>query len=327
MANSSTNPEREIDVLEFFSLLWRGIVNIFRFLAEAFLFVFLFGIRRIHWLIIFAALGAGIGFLVYKATPRYYSSEMIAQPNGFTSYDMAQYINDIHDMCEKDNFEGISEAFKIPIESAELIRDIEAFFFVDVNGDGIGDHIDYENKYDPEDTTKSIIMNRILIRAEVMENSVFQEVKEGLVHYVDNNEYLITVNKIRKKELEALIAQHEQEINKLDSLQDFEYYKDLEEGRLDREGQIVFMNEKLTQLYYRDKSSLLDKSLEYQKALELATDPLTIIKNFAALQVEENPLSRYIGFGGFFMGLLGYFYLLYYAYRRSILDYLSEKAK
>ena len=275
---------------------------------------------------LFVILGIGSGYLIYKKTPRFYSSEMIAQPNGFTSIDMVQYINDVHMMCVRNNVDGITNAFQISEESAKLIKNIEAFYFIDVNGDGIGDNIDYNYKYDPEDTTKTVIKSRLLIRAEVLDNNIFIDVKEGLKRYIDNNPYLLTVNDLKKRELQALIEQSDYEISKLDSLQDFEYYKSPQDGELNRDGQIVFLNENLTQLYYRDKTSLLSRRLSYQRALELATDPITIIKDFTVLQAEENPLINYLIRYGIYSGILGYFLMLFLAYRKKIVDYLSTKA-
>ncbi|MFC2098669.1 hypothetical protein ACFLSP_02880 [Bacteroidota bacterium] len=251
---------------------------------------------------------------------------MIAQPNGFSSIDMVQYINDVREMCDKHNYLGISSTLEISEESARLIKNIEAFYFIDVNRDGIGDHVDYNNRYNPEDTTKSIIKSRLLIRAEVLDNIVFNEVKQGLIRYINNNPYLITVNDLRKVELQELIDQSAHEINKLDSLQDFEYYKDLAGGKLNREGQIVFLNENMTQLYYLDKTALLLKQLDYKRSLALATDPITIIKDFTPLQAEENPLIEYLIKFSVIMAFLGYIFMMLIAYRKRIVEYLSEKA-
>lgn len=324
MADTKNKTNDEIDLLELFSVMWRGILNFFKAIIDTILFLFVFGIRRLHWLVIIILIGAATGYIRYKSTARIYSSEMIAQPNGFTSIDMAQYINDIHEMCQKNNVAAIANAFNISSEDAGQIANIEAFYYIDVNKDGIGDYVDYKNKFDPIDTTKAIIRNRILIRAEVLGNNKFNEVKEGLIYYINHNPYLLTVNDIRKRELKTLIMQTEEEIDKLDSLQNYEYYKKEEENS-NRDGQIVVMNEKATQLYYRDKVSLLNARLGYEKALELATDPITIIKDFAALKVEDNPISKYFIKFGFFFGIFGYFILLIIAFRKQIIRYLSSK--
>jgi len=326
MSDPKSKPNNEIDLLDLFSSIWKGIGNFFMLIINVFLFLFVFGIKRIHWMLLIAFVGIGLGYLIYLKTPRYYSSEMIAQPNGFTSIDMAQYINDIHEMCLKKNAEGIVEAFQISETSAKLLKDIEAFYFIDVNKDGIGDYVDYKRKFNPIDTSTNIVKSRILIRAEILSNDKFDEVKQGLTKYIDRNPYLLAVNDLRKRELKALIEQSESELKKLDSLQNYEYYKGLDDGQINRESQIVFLNEKLTQLYYRDKESLLNKRLRYQQSLELATEPITIIKDFTSLQFEENPKMGYLIKYGVLTSIIGYILLLYIAYRRIINEYLSSKA-
>ena len=129
---------------------------------------------------------------------------------------------------------------------------------------------------------------------------------------------------MRKSELQSLIAQSKEEIRKLDSLQDFEYYKSATEGKLEREGQIVFLNQKVTQLYYRDKISLLSSQLADARALELATEPITVIKDFTELTTEEHPLGRFVILYGFLAGLLAYFLLLILKYRKEIGDYFRQ---
>ena len=115
MAEKLSNQNNEINLLELFSSLWKGIFRFFQAIIDLCLFLFVFGIRRTHWVILFILAGLGIGYLVYTQTSRHYSSEMIAQPNGFTSIDMEQYINDIHDMCTHKNVKGISNAFNTAV--------------------------------------------------------------------------------------------------------------------------------------------------------------------------------------------------------------------
>ena len=113
MEENRPSKKDEIDLLELFSIFWRGIVKLLKSVIDFIVFLFVFGLFRIHWLLVFAVIGASLGYIVFQNTDRYYSSEMIAQPNGFSSIDMVQYFNDIQEMCERRNMEAISKAFKI----------------------------------------------------------------------------------------------------------------------------------------------------------------------------------------------------------------------
>ena len=85
------------------------------------------------------------------------------------------------------------------------------------------------------------------------------------------------------------------------------------------------MNEKQTQLYYQDKVTLLTRKLINQKSLELATDAITIIKDFTELQAEENPKSEYMIKFGAFSALFGYIILMILHFRKRIFSYLVSK--
>lgn len=324
MSENQDKIHREIDLLDLLARFMNGLKRMFVFLFNGFIFLFVFGIRRIHWLLLFVLIGAGIGYINYKFAPRFYTSEMIAQPNGFTSIDMSVYINDLHEMCKKGNTEGISNALQLDQNIADNIKDIEAFLFIDLNRDGYGDLTDYKHKYDPKDTAMRIVYNRILIHAQVYNNAAFDEIKNGLFRYIDNNPYLVTVNKLRKQELQALIDQSNEEIRKLDSLQNYEYFVFPEQSQSTQEGQIVFMNEQPTQLYYRDKKSLLETQLQQRKSLELATVPVTVIKDFTQLQMEENPLTKYLIIFGVISGCFGFILLIIIRYWKLIISFLNR---
>lgn len=323
--NSRPPLQSEIDIIKLFRTIFKGIGNFFLALFNFFLFLFVFGIRRFHWVLVGVIVGGLAGYILYVNTERFYVSEMVAQPNGFTSLDMIDYINDIHVMCKTRNTTGLTNSLGIDLETAEQIKNIDAYHYIDVNKDGYGDVVDYKRNYNPLNTNKQIIMSRVLIRAEVFDPIAFDRIETGILKYIDNNNYLITVNSLRKEELRSLIKQADQEIVKLDSLQNYEYYMKADERRdPSREGQLVFMNEKPTQLYYQDKVSLLLRKLDYQKSLELATNPITIIKEFPQLDIEENPVSKYLIIAAFFGGFTGYLLLILLYFRKRILDYISK---
>lgn len=323
MKDTKNSANDEVDILELSSKVWRGIRKFIGSILGLFIFCSVFAIKRVHWLILFTLLGVGTGFLMFKNTDRIYSSEMIVQPNGFTSVDMAQYINDIHEMCQNRNIDAISNAFNISHEKAVDIINIEAFNYIDVNNDGIGDYVDFKQKFDPYDSTTVIVMNRLLIKADVLDNQSFDKVREGLIQYINKNSYLLTVNDLRKRELRIVIDQTDTEISKLDSLQNIEYYLSTNESNKNKEGQIVILNEKQTQLYYVDKVSLLNHKIRYQRDLELATDPITIIKDFAELQFEENPVSNYLIVHMVVWCILGYLLLLFLNFKEKVLTFIA----
>ena len=317
MTSNNSNQPAEIDLIELFLKIWNGIINLLLGLLKGILFLIVFGIKKIHFLILFAIIGGLMGYVLYKSTKRYYSSYMIAQANGITSADMISYINDLHELCLKKNAAALAYDLQMPDSTAHKIKDIQAFFIIDVNRDGIGDYTDFKNSYNPKDTTQQQLEDRIHVTVEVYENTVFEKVKNGLLRYMRKNPYIISLNEIRKKELRELIAKVEYEITKLDSLQNTDYFHKASEIPV-KQSQMMFLAEKEPTMFYKDKLSLIYRKQEYEKELELATDAFTVIKDFTSLAIEENPKGKYIIRYGFFTTIFGYLLLIILKFRNNL---------
>ncbi len=313
---------KEIDLLELFASIGKGIKNMFFYLIKSLAFLITFGIRRAHWLALFAIAGGLIGLLFYSTTSRYYTSNLIAQPNGISAYDMVEYINDLNRFTEKKNIPALSLALDLDEQTCKKIKNIEAFYYLDVNNDGKGDIVDFDKTYNPKDTTIVIDNRRIYVEVQVLDNSIFSPLREGLFAYVAKNPYLLQLNEIRKKELQELVTMSELEIAKLDSLQNVDYFKSDLDLKSKQQSSLMFLSEKDKQMFYKDKITLIRQKQSYQKELEMATAPLTVIKDFAALTLEENPKSGYIIKFGFWFGLIGYVLLLLMFYKAHISAFL-----
>ena len=321
--NKSTQPQ-EIDLLELFNKIGIGIKKFLLGIVRGVLFLIVFGFKKAHFLAMFAIAGGLIGWLMFSSTSRYYSSYMVAQANGINSADMIGYINDLHELCKKSNVDALAYDLQMPDSIAQKIKDIQAFFIIDLNKDGIGDFVDFKETYNPKDTTQVRLEDRVHVAVEVYDNKAFENVKNGLLRYMRKNPYLIKLNEIRKDELKELIAQVSYEITKLDSLQNTDYFKSSEKAKV-QSGQVMFLAEKEPTMYYRDKLGLMNRKQEYQKELELATDAFTVIKDFTSLAVAENPRGKYIIRYGAIFFIFGYFFLLIMKFRKEILNFSNSK--
>jgi hypothetical protein len=158
---------------------------------------------------------------------------------------------------------------------------------------------------------------------ELFDNNTFNAVKKGLFNYIRKNPYIQKLNQIRKKDLKELIGQTTHEISKLDSLQDEEYFRDKGQPAL-KESQLSILTPKETQLYYKDKLSLVSKKLVYDKELELSTEPITVIKDFTSLTEAVNTLSKYLKKYGLAFLILGLIVLVFIEYRKPIMKIFQE---
>ena len=323
--NQKGNQSNEIDLIELFQLIGNGLKSIFLKILQAIIFLIVFGIKRIHFLLLFAIIGGFIGYGISKISKPFYSSELIAQPNGIRSQDMVTYITDLHLQCKTRNFNGLKNSLKIIDSAIYQIKDIQAFHFIDVNRDGIGDFVDYERINNPKDTNSRIVYNRFLLKVEVYNNNIFPLVKEGILNYINGTPYVVKLNDIRKKELDEQIATIEHEINKLDSLQNVDYFNESNSRPfIKHESQLTFLAEKDKRMYYHDKIALVSSKQRYEKELALATEPITIIKDFSELERAENTKSGYLFRYFILLVFLGYTAMLIWYFKDVITSFISK---
>lgn len=324
MAEDKQSP-KEIDLLELFSLIGKGIKNGLTNALRAILFLIVFGIKKAHFLVLFAISGGLIGLSLHSLSDSYYTSGMVIKPNGIQSTELIEYLNDLTGICETGNNEALASALSIDDSLALKIKSIEAFPYVDVNLDGIGDFIDFDNVYNPKDTTQQILRNRLYLQVSLFESQPKEYLQNGIENYILKNEYMVQLNNIRKTELREQIAQTEIEIIKLDSLQNQEYFNENNSQPVPvQSGGYILYTEKDKRLYYQNKLGLIKSKQTLQKEYELIQGPITIIKNMSELAKEANPRGIMIIKFGFWFGVIGYFSLLIFNYKNYFITEIES---
>ncbi|KPK84751.1 MAG: hypothetical protein AMS27_09100 [Bacteroides sp. SM23_62_1] len=319
-----TTHKDEIDLLELFRRMGQKIGQFFTGLLRFILLTILYFWKNALILLGFVVVGGFAGFGISKMAMPYYSSDMIAQINTTNVSEMMAYINDLHELCKENNNEVLSEYLQLTVEVAEKIKDINAFWIIDQNKDGVGDYVDYRNKYDLRDTTQRRIQNRFDLQVEVYDITGFNDVKKGLYNYVTINPYLNSLNENRKKRIRELIAETNNEILKLDSLQKYEYFKK-ELSAPEEKGQMLIWNEKETRLLHPDLIGLFRQKQSLERDLELFSEVITVVKDFTPLSQVENPVMKYIKKWGLYFGVLGVILKFLFDKRRNIRNFVNKK--
>ena len=316
----------EIDLLELFRKSWIVTKKIFNWIIRSILLFIIFLFRKSLYIAGFLILGGVIGYGISKISRPYYASDMVLQPNAITASDMISYINKLHDLLKIQNYTEVSKILQLKDILSSQIKDIQAYWFIDKDKDGTPDYIDYKNEFDVRDTTQRRLNNRIDIRVEVYNNGIFNLVKSGIYNYFNLNPYINRLNQVRIQQTKELIAKINNQIFKLDSLEDYEYFQKQKDMRPSGgKGQIVFLNEQKVQLYHGDIISLQKQRLTLEKELTVYPDPITIIEDFTPFTKQENPKSKYIIEYGLIFGLLGILFLAFLATRKKIQHFIEEK--
>ena len=284
----------EIDLLELFNRMGKGIKQILLSTLQFLVSFIVYSVKKFYIYGLAIIIAGGMAYLNYSLSKQYYSSEMVAITKAIPSTDMAMYINELHVLAKDGNTSELAKQLNIDSNLAINIKDIKGFLYVDLNKDGIGDYVDYENSLDRADTTKRIISDRILVKLEVYDNHIFADLKAGIYDYLNTNEYVNKFNQLKQAQLQEMISNINEEIKKLDSLQRFEYFNNQSMNHQKRSGQLMILNEEITQLYHEEILKLQKQKQYYEQNLALFTEAITVIKDFSSLQSAENNLLAFL---------------------------------
>lgn len=310
-------PTDEIDLLELFSRMGKGIKKFSYWIVELIQSFFLLLIRKSIWILSFSIIGGFVGYFFYSITPRFYSSEMVARSNSMNNNIIVNSINLLNDLFENKNYSALGGYLRTTPKEAEKIKSIEAFYGIDINKDKIADFIDYNQTYNPKDSTQKRLSDIFYLRINVYDETIFSNVRDGIKKYISTNPFILQNNEVRIQQAKNMISEYQSEINKLDSLQKVQYF---EVPRIQKGGnsQMIVLNEKESKLYHNDILNLYYKKLALEKELILNPDPITIIQDFTQLSKAENPLIKFLKTWIIVFAILGLLFSLIWQLRANI---------
>ena len=304
--------------------MWRGFKNAINWIINLIVKFFLLLIRKSLWIISFGIIGLVVGYIFYTLSKRFYSSEMTAISNSINNTYIVTSINLLNDLFKQKNYSIAANSLNIDINRVQEIKSIEAFYTIDINKDGIPDYIDYKREYDPKDTLVKRLDSPFVIRVEVYNESVFDEVRDGIKNYICKNKFVVDNNNERIRQNKALIETIEKEIRKLDSLQNVEYFE-LPQIQRATSNQMVLLNEKERKLYHSQKLALEREKLQLEKIQNINSEPITVVQDFTPLSKAENPYTMYAINYGLLFAALGFAISIFWQYKRDIYNLISNR--
>jgi hypothetical protein len=323
MENQTQKQTDEIDLIELFQRIGKWINGAFNKLLNLLYFFILLLIRKSIWIFSFAIIGIAIGLVMFSSTRRYYTAEMIMQSNSVANFYIINSINQLNELFKNRNSELLLKYLKLNVNEVANVKSIQAAYGMDLDFDGGAEYADYEDRYNPKDTTIVRLTNIFFIKVEVYDESVFESLKEGTKRYILNNPFILQSNEIRLSQTKSLIESYNIEINKLDSLQKSYYYNQLTQKA--GNSQMLFLNEKEVKLFHNDLIELLEKKLALEKSLLLNPDPITVVQDFTPLSKQENPWTQYVKTFVLLFASIGLILSLLWQYRRRLLQIVLNK--
>jgi len=258
-------------------------------LIEVFTHIYLF-FKKHFWFLFGAVLvGAILGYSTKFYTQKFYESSMLIESEILTDEILMEYINNIQTLLDDKNYILLQE--KMEIDSSELI---------DINS------IDANFVYDEEEKKR---LNYLSVKAITNNNKVLKNMDQGILNFIDKEEYFQNEIQIFRKNAQNLIQNINQEIHKIEQLQaNFISPKN-------NNGEI--------KIYYQEKSLqeellLLTKEKQtLEKAIQLAA-PFRVIKDFTIYKNPKTKATIYTLAGALIFGFIAFLILIVRNINRSL---------
>lgn len=279
----------EIDLLELFRRTGRTISGWFRALGKGIIISVVFLFRKWLQLGISLIIAVSISFIMKSTLTPYYKSEITIRSNTIPNADMISYLNRLHSFCLERNFVALSEALSLPQEKAKEIKDIAAFWIIDLNNDSIPDFIDKKNKHNIYDTLNVRMKDRLSLNITIASTKDLKTLKNSIFTYVTGNPLFRQENELRIFQIDGMLKRLNFDIGQLDSLQKVKYFEETRNRIPEKGGQMVFLQEQKTQLLYGDIHYLYRQKQSFELEKELYSDIITFLSDFTA------PVKPYTG--------------------------------
>ena len=249
-------------------------------------------------IIAFAIAGYLTGTLMLNISKPYYKTSATIQSNTIENASLIDYINRIHLLSKNRDSLTLAKELSISVTEATKIKDLQAFWMIDLNKDGIADEIDYKNSFIPDTISKAQrIINKFTIQLYTFDPAIIPDIQSGLETYIDTYPRIKHISQVKKQNLHNEINRINDEIEILDSLRKYEYFvKDREIRKYEKN--VIKINELLlktgdekvepVRLLHTNILELNNQNLENTRKLELETDPYIFLSSFIRV---NNPVD------------------------------------
>ena len=288
--NNKNVKDDEIDLLDLFRRMGRGLGNMFRAIGKGILISIVFLFR--NWLPLGISIIAGVGlsFLMKTTADPFYTSDLVLRNNAAQISDMITYLNRLHKCCQELNSKAISEALSLDKTTTDNVMDIRANWIIDRNRDGIPDYTDKFNVYD---TVNIMMRDRFNIRVKIKESQELANLRNSIISYINSDSLFQQRNRVRLRHNTEMLARIEYDIEQLDSLQKVKYFEETRARQPRDGGQMIFLQEQRTQLVYQDIHTLLRSKQSLDTEMQLYNDIVTVLSDFSVPAERENGLMYY----------------------------------
>lgn len=313
------NERNEMNLFELICWCCRGIARFFKWCGVSLLHLVRFSVQNVWVVLAFVAIFGVLGFFMTKPAHTIYNGGatiLYYEEAGPLVHD---YFNRLNLYCTSPE---LASNIGLPDSLHKKILKIETFRWIDCKHDGTPDLIDYDNsdKY-LTDTADVIMRDRLYVSIKTKGINDMAGIQTWLQEYFDSSREMTALTEQGRRALSARLNACNREISRLDSLSNYDYFKNDKNNIVEVKDGLLLNRGK--QLYYND----ILKMISRRAHLETAIDQRPHAINFQNDLLVTSALPRLVSIviwllAGYIVGVL---VALCLVYRRQIGNYMRKK--
>ncbi len=315
---------KELNLVEIISITFKGIFNLFIRIFKG-----LGSIAHMiinNWVVFLLTIILCVAIGAFLSRPSAHKFKA-----GTTAYIASSEANFIKDICRQLTFHdsdnvslSLSKKLDIPKNVAQNIVSINTYNFIDYLKDGTPDEIDFKDKRSVKDTTSVILRDRLYIQVITKDIEQIPIIQNAILKFINSNPRLVEEFEVFKLNVLDKIAQSEKEMQRLDSLSQVSYFKDINK-------ELSFADNKLTigeqhkQLFYGDVLHLQDVIAHNKQVLARTPSPVYFASDFVIDTTPVNNQKKYLLIGFLIGAIIGTVFAFLLDKKRIIIDFIKNK--
>lgn len=234
--------------------------------------------KNLILIVVFLVIGLGTSLWVYYTSQKVYESKMIVYSDILTE-SSTKLADNIKELIRDGNLNVVGEKLNLSPEEAMHLKDIEIEKAL-------------ENIAASPEEQQRLFME---VTVEVTDNSILPKLQEGIINFIQNNDFVKVRVEQRKKNYRELIDKIKGEIQKLEAVKE-----KIGSGTFNPQGGTLFLEPSNP---FSETVELYTKQLEYEEKLELVNS-VQLVQGFVPHNRPSKPkLSIALGLG-IFSGIL-----------------------
>lgn len=311
---------KEIDLIDVIKNIGSSIGNLCKKAGKFFGLLLRLAYQE-KWIVAaFTIAGILLGFFLSKN--KIYRAEAEMRINLHDVYYYKNMVDPLYNQCKYRKWDAIAQDLNLPEEKAKSIINIQSFFYIDDLIDGTPNKIDYDNKFNPQDTLSAIMSDRLRIVIDCTDSTLFSTIDSCFKYFFLHNDQIVKENCLRKKQLDERILAIEEEKFILDSMRKKEYFKTRESVQLSTDKMVLVERER--KLYHNEILHLENQRQQLIWERDVCPDGILFTSKF---EMNPHPRNFWIKqcaiFGVIFL-LLGLFVATLKIRRQKIQEYLNK---